>query len=88
MARTYKDKREMKTKRKRFFQPIWTKRFERRHYKGAEIENDELDFCPKCQAPTDFQSGFLNCAKCDWGNYAPANGQEEDGGFDEYKSAA
>lgn len=90
MARTFKDKREFKAKRRKFFQPLWTKRFEHSRYKGDLSDNSDLDFCPSCYAPTDFQGGFITCAKCDWGNYFPANKrkkkqQEEE--F-EYESAA
>ncbi len=88
MARTFKDKREFKTKRKKLFQPLWTKRFERSHYEGNQGDNDDLDFCPWCNATTDFQSGFINCTKCNWGNYYPANGAHSEDEEVVYESAA
>lgn len=88
MARTFKDKREFKTKRKKLLEPLWSKKFEQRHYKGALSDNEDLDFCPSCHSPTDFKGGFINCSKCDWGNYFPANGRREEDEYFEYESAA
>lgn len=88
MARTFKDKKETKSKRKKLFQPLWTKKFERSHYEGTQNGNEDLDLCPVCRTPTDFQWGFISCSKCDWGNHLPESKdslKEED--F-EFKSAA
>lgn len=88
MARTQKDKREFKTKRKKLFQPLWTKRFERSHYSGLPEDNSDLDFCPSCLAPTDFRWGFIQCSKCNWGNHS-AHGKKSDESEEfEYESAA
>lgn len=87
MSRTFKDRKERKTKRKKLYEPLWTKNFERSHYDGAN-EIDELELCPKCQHTTDFQDGFITCAGCGWGNYYPANElREEDEDF-EYEIAS
>lgn len=88
MARTFKDRRELKVKRKKLHQPLWTKRFERDHYGDVDGENEEFEACPLCQSPTDFQNGFLICPNCDWGNYFPANGLREEGEDFEYQSAS
>ena len=88
MSRTLKDRRELKVKRKKLHQPLWTKRFERNHYTGDEAENDELEMCPSCHSPTDFQNGFINCTKCNWGNYFPANGLREEEEDIEYQTAS
>jgi hypothetical protein len=87
MSRTFKDRKELKVKRKKLFQPLWTKRFERNHYEGTD-DNEELERCPKCQALTNFQNGFINCSMCDWGNYFPANGHREEEEQLEYKNVS
>lgn len=87
MSRTLKDRRELKARRRKWGQPLWSKRYERHRYRGDERDNEELEDCPVCRFPTDFQKGFIECAKCGWGNYFPANGlREEDEQF-EYQSA-
>lgn len=78
MSRTFKDKREVKTKRKKLTEVLWRKNFERTKIEGVEDENDELDFCPKCSNPTDFHAGLIQCSVCGWGNFHPVNGLEED----------
>ncbi|QDK44681.1 hypothetical protein DOM22_05650 [Bdellovibrio sp. ZAP7] len=88
MSRTFKDKREVKVKRKKFKQMLWTKKFEINKLEGDDEENEELDFCPECNFPTDFEAGLLTCSKCGWGNFYPANGLEEDFEPLEYPMAA
>ncbi len=90
MSRTYKDRKEVKAKRKKFFQPIWIKRFENNHYKGSDDENDnlELDRCPECNTLTEFQGGFIVCTNCHWGDYYPANGLREEEDYIEIQSAS
>ncbi|MGZ3748798.1 MAG: hypothetical protein ACXVB1_17720 [Pseudobdellovibrionaceae bacterium] len=79
MSRTLKDHKERRSKRRKLC--------ERLHYEG-EGDNEELDMCPECNTPTDFQNGFLICTECGWGNYFPANGLREGEEDLEYQSAA
>lgn len=88
MSRTFKDRKETKVRRKKWGEPLWTKRFELNHYQGAQINNEDLDRCPRCQALTDFQNGFITCSNCNWGNYFPANEQREEEIDFEYQSAS
>ncbi|MGZ3772726.1 MAG: hypothetical protein ACXVCY_07670 [Pseudobdellovibrionaceae bacterium] len=87
MSRTFKDRKELKSKRKKLFEPLWKKRFEKDHY-GNNTGNLELEFCPECKSPTDFQNGFITCPSCHWGNYFPANGLREEDDELEYQFAS
>lgn len=87
MSRTFKDRKDLTSKRKKVPEPHWTKNYERNHYDGEE-ENDELNFCPECKELTDFQDGFITCPACKWGNYYPANGSREEEDELEYQFAS
>lgn len=87
MSRTFKDRKEQRSKRRKLHEPLWTKCFLRIHYEG-ESENEELELCPVCKSPTDFQNGFITCPECGWGNYFPANGLIEEEDDLEYQSAS
>jgi len=87
MSRTFKDRKESKAKRKRVLEPLWTKTYERRRYEGPN-ENEDLEICPECHSPTDFQDGFITCPACKWGNYYPANGYKEEDDELEYQLAS
>lgn len=88
MSRTFKDHRGIKVKRKKLYQPLWTKKFELNHYSGHDDSDEELERCPCCHSVTDFQNGFITCPKCDWGNFFPANGLREEEEDFEYQSAS
>lgn len=87
MSRTFKDRKEQRSKRKKLTEPLWTKCFERNHYEGGD-GNEELELCPECNSPTDFQNGLITCPECGWGNYFPANGLREEEPDLEYLSAS
>lgn len=87
MSRTFKDRKEQRSKRKKLTEPLWTKCFERNHYEGGD-GNEELELCPECSSPTDFHNGLITCPDCGWGNYFPANGLREEEPDLEYLSAS
>lgn len=88
MSRTFKDRKEIKARRKKWREPLWTKRFELHHYQGGPNHNEDLDQCPRCHSLTDFMSGFISCPSCGWGNYFPANGLKEEEEDFQYQTAS
>lgn len=65
MARTFKDLRNEREKRKidKSLEPQKKKSYLRSKRNGS---GDEFDNCPDCGGLTNLQSGFLVCTECGW----------------------
>jgi hypothetical protein len=69
MSRTRKDLRVQKAlSRKNSCEPLKTS-FLRLKSGRTPFRIHEEDFCPDCGGLTNFQSGFLTCAECNWSTF-------------------